>query len=137
MPKGLLWALVIVLCVMVAAYTLLKVLHVDGSETLAVAMTGLITVFVAIQNAALSKELEKVKRQTNGMTHHIMKESEHLRRAKTLVEPMDIVEDTDDRPKQTRPRGDFDSWSGHFPRGISPGGKHSSRDTGSNGDADG
>lgn len=91
MSKGLVWALVAALIVTITGYVILKINHVDGADTLAIAMSAIIGVFVGIQNNLIAKDLEKVKNQTNGMTHHIMEENKHLRQ---VVEPARVIRDT-------------------------------------------
>jgi hypothetical protein len=95
MPKGLMYGLVIALTVTIAGYVVLKALKVDGADTLAIGISSIISIFVAMQNASMSKEIEKVRNQTNGMTHHVMRENQELRRAKTIADPADITYDSD------------------------------------------
>lgn len=103
MPKGMQYVLGVALTVLIAGYVILKVTKVDGADTLAIGMSSIISIFIAMQNAGqseklaqLNRELAKVKNQTNGMTHHVMQENRELRRAKTIVDPAEVVYDTDD-----------------------------------------
>ncbi len=117
MSKALVWALVIALIATIIGYVVLKVEHVDGAETMAIAMSAIIGVFVGIQNSLIAKDLEKVKNQTNGMTHHIMEENKVLRR---VVEPALIVNDREERTKKNaRKSRDPGKRTGQSPRNRS------------------
>lgn len=110
MPKGLMYGLVVALTITIAGYVVLKALRVDGAETLAIGITSIISIFVAMQNSSMSQEIEKIKRQTNGITHHVMQENRDLRRAKTIVDPAEITSDsaTIQRPAEPEENEDFD-----------------------------
>ena len=90
MSKGILITLVVALTVVIIGYVFLKAEHLEGADTLAIAMSAIIGVFVGIQNSMIARDLEKVKNQTNGMTHHIMEENKLLRQ---VVEPARKVAD--------------------------------------------
>jgi len=124
MPKGLIWGFVVTLVVIIIAYTFLKYYHIDGSDTLAIAMSSLIAIIIAIQNAAIKKDLEKVKNQTNGMTSHIIEESRHLRRQ---VDERNKEDDRTDRHEDTTRYRSQQPRKRNLPKRTNPGGKHPNR----------
>lgn len=81
LSKGFIVGLIVILVAFISAYTILEVLHDAGTDILAIGISSLVSVFVLAQNQLIAKDLERVRNQTNGITHHVMQENRELRRA--------------------------------------------------------
>ena len=102
LPKGMIVGLVVALLGCIAGYVTLELEHDDGAILLAVAISPIISIFVAVQNAWMARVLDRVKNQTNGMTHHVMEENKRLREAKTLVDPAQITHISGEEKRRRR-----------------------------------
>jgi len=103
MTKTMIWVLGIVIVVCIIAYTVMKVLKVEGEEMFSFIVPSLIGIYASYVATVVNRKMDaqdeqiaEVKHQTNGIIGKAQDTINHLTKGKIIAEQAGLIHDSDD-----------------------------------------